>query len=121
MYYVPEGTTRCGYYECESCGEKFLSLQTMEHINCPYCEAEFDPEIGPDEAMQVGEGIGGRGCREDGRITQSCHYRWKFRVDIMRAQMKQSAGFASESADRKCTFGRRHLHDSSIRTERDIL
>ena len=53
MYYVPEGTTRCGYYECESCGEKFLSLQTMEHINCPYCEAEFDPEIGPDEAMQV--------------------------------------------------------------------
>ena len=53
MYYVPEGTTRCGYYECESCGEKFLSLQTMEHISCPYCEAEFDPEIGPDEAMQV--------------------------------------------------------------------
>ena len=52
MYYVPEGTTRCGYYECESCGEKFLSLQTMEHINCPYCEAEFDPEIGPDETMQ---------------------------------------------------------------------
>ena len=45
MYYVPEGTTRCGDYECESCGEKFLSLQTMEHINCPYCEAEFDPEI----------------------------------------------------------------------------
>ena len=55
MYYVPEGTTRCGYYECESCGEKFLSLQTMEHINCPYCEAEFDPEIGPDETMQVAE------------------------------------------------------------------
>ena len=55
MYYVPEGTTRCGYYECESCGEKFLSLQTMEHISCPYCEAEFDPEIGPDEAMQVAE------------------------------------------------------------------
>ena len=55
MYYVPEGTTRCGYYECESCGEKFLSQQTMEHINCPYCQAEFDPEIGPDEAMQVAE------------------------------------------------------------------
>ena len=53
MYYVPEGTTRCGYYECESCGEKFLSLQTMEHINCPYCEAEFDPEIGPDEGEDV--------------------------------------------------------------------
>ena len=55
MYYVPEGTTRCGYYECESCGEKFLSLQTIEPLHWPYCEAEFDPEIGPDEAMQVAE------------------------------------------------------------------
>lgn len=52
MYYVPDGTTRCGYYECTCCGEKFLSLQTMEQIGCPYCEAEIDPEIGPDEQMQ---------------------------------------------------------------------
>lgn len=53
MYYVPDGTTRCGYYECESCGEKFLSLQTMETLACPYCEAEVDTEIGPDEEMQA--------------------------------------------------------------------
>lgn len=52
MYYVPEGTTRCGYYECEACGEKFLSLQTTEYMTCPYCEAEIDPEIGPDETRE---------------------------------------------------------------------
>lgn len=53
MYYVPDGTKRCGYYECGSCGEKFLSLQTMETLGCPYCEAEMDREIGPDEDMQA--------------------------------------------------------------------
>lgn len=53
MYYVPEGTTRCGYYECEVCGEKFLSLQTMGSVNCPYCEADYDPEIGPDDDMEA--------------------------------------------------------------------
>lgn len=51
MYYVPEGTTKCGYYCCESCGEKFLSLQTMNTIDCIYCEQEMDLEIGPDEDM----------------------------------------------------------------------
>ena len=53
MYYVPDGTKKCGYYECEKCGEKFLSLQTMEMIPCPYCEADADLEIGPDEDMQA--------------------------------------------------------------------
>lgn len=52
MYYVPDGTKKCGYFECEKCGEKFLSLQTMENIPCPYCEADRDLEIGPDEDMQ---------------------------------------------------------------------
>jgi len=95
MYYVPEGTTHCGYYECESCGEKFLSLQTMEHINCPYCEAEFDPEIGPDEDMQIVEDTAKliqvlEGEDVDGRIIKPCNYWWKLRVDIMRAWMKQA-------------------------------
>ncbi|MGN0368038.1 MAG: hypothetical protein ACI4EK_04585 [Wujia sp.] len=49
MYYVPDGTKKCGYYECKTCGDKFLSLQTMEAIPCPYCESEIDLEIGPDE------------------------------------------------------------------------
>lgn len=51
MYYVPDGTEKCGYYECDCCGTRFLSLQTMESIPCPYCEAEVDLEIGPDEDM----------------------------------------------------------------------
>ena len=53
MYYVPEGTTKCGYYQCESCGEKFLSLQTLNTIDCIYCEQEMDLEIGPDEDMSM--------------------------------------------------------------------
>lgn len=53
MYYLPDGTVRCGYYECKSCGEKFLSLRTEEMITCPYCEAETEREIGPDEEPQA--------------------------------------------------------------------
>ena len=30
MYYVPDGTKECGYYECRKCGNRFLSLQTMK-------------------------------------------------------------------------------------------
>lgn len=51
MYYVPDGTKRCGYYECTVCGDRFLSLETDEAIICPGCASEFDPEIGPDEVM----------------------------------------------------------------------
>lgn len=52
MYYVPDDTQKCGYYECSCCGEKFLSLQTAEKIDCIYCEADADYELGPDEAME---------------------------------------------------------------------
>lgn len=48
MYYVPDGTKECGFYECKKCGNRFLSLQTMKRIPCPECEAE----IGPDESME---------------------------------------------------------------------
>ena len=51
MYYVPDGTKTCGYYECKKCGNRFLSLQTMEKIPCPDCEAEVDYEIGPGESL----------------------------------------------------------------------
>lgn len=27
MYYVPDGTKECGYYECKKCGNRFLSMQ----------------------------------------------------------------------------------------------
>ena len=52
MYYVPDGTKECGYYECRKCGNRFLSLQTMKHIPCPDCEQEIDYEIGPDESLE---------------------------------------------------------------------
>lgn len=51
MFYVPDGTKKCGYYECKKCGMRFLDLQTENMIVCPDCEAERDPEIGPDEVM----------------------------------------------------------------------
>lgn len=51
MYYVPDGTTKCGYYECEDCGERFLSLHTEPSIICLGCGEELDWEIGLDEEM----------------------------------------------------------------------
>ena len=52
MYYVPDGTKECGYYECKKCGNRFLSMQTMKRIPCPDCESEIDFEIGQEESME---------------------------------------------------------------------
>ena len=53
MYYVPDGTKECGYYECKKMRQTvFLSMQTMKRIPCPDCEAEIDYEIGPDESLE---------------------------------------------------------------------
>ena len=52
MYYVPEGTKKCGYYQCERCGVKFLSLQTMNTIDCTYCAEEIDMDMGPGEDVE---------------------------------------------------------------------
>ncbi len=51
MYYVPDDTKKCGFYQCSLCKEKFLSLSTIENIDCIYCEKDVDYEIGPDEEM----------------------------------------------------------------------
>ena len=51
MYYVPDGTTLAGFYECSDCGYRYLSLQTGPTMVCPYCGEEHDMEIGPDEEM----------------------------------------------------------------------
>lgn len=51
MYYVPDGTTLAGFYECTECKTRFLSLMTAPYIVCPYCGEEVDLEIGPDEEM----------------------------------------------------------------------
>lgn len=52
MYYVPDGTKKCGYYECGCCHSRFLSLRTEQRIPCPYCEQDTDMELGPDESME---------------------------------------------------------------------
>lgn len=53
MFYVPDGTERCGYYECEDCGSRFLDRRIAPTLVCPYCGKEVDMEIGPDEEMPV--------------------------------------------------------------------
>ena len=53
MYYVPDGTEMCGFYECEDCGNRFLDLKIGPAIVCPYCGEEVDMEIGPDEEMHT--------------------------------------------------------------------
>lgn len=54
MYFVPDGTDRCGFYECKDCGSRFLSLKIGPTLMCPYCGEEVDMEIGPDEEMPKG-------------------------------------------------------------------
>lgn len=51
MYYVPDGTEQCGYYECSECGTRFLDLRIAPTLVCPYCGETPDMEIGPDEEM----------------------------------------------------------------------
>ena len=51
MYYVPDDTDQCGYYECKECGNRFLDLIIAPAIVCPSCGEEPDMEIGPDEEM----------------------------------------------------------------------
>ena len=51
MYYVPDGTKRCGFYECENCRQRFLDIRIAPQITCPYCGEELDMEIGPDDEM----------------------------------------------------------------------
>ncbi len=40
MYYVPDGTERCGFYECADCGTRFLDIRIAPSLVCPYCEEE---------------------------------------------------------------------------------
>ena len=51
MYYVPDGTERCGFYECAECGNRFLDIRIAPTIVCPYCGEEPDMEIGPNDDM----------------------------------------------------------------------
>ena len=51
MFYVPDETQRCGFYECSDCGSRFLDLRIARSIVCPYCGEEPDMELGPDDEM----------------------------------------------------------------------
>ena len=51
MYYVPDGTDKCGFYECKECGSRFLDLRIIPSMSCPYCGEEPDMELGPDDEM----------------------------------------------------------------------
>ena len=51
MYYVPDGTQMCGYYECSDCKNRFLFFLIVPQLVCPYCGEEPDMELGPDEEM----------------------------------------------------------------------
>ena len=51
MYYVPDGTERCGFYECSDCGSRFLDIRIAPALVCPYCGEEISMEIDPDEEM----------------------------------------------------------------------
>ena len=49
MYYVPDGTDKCGFYECSCCGNRFLDVRIAPTLVCPYCGEEPDMEIGPND------------------------------------------------------------------------
>ena len=51
MYYVPDGTELCGFYECEDCDSRFLDIRIASRLVCPYCGKEVDMEIGPDDEL----------------------------------------------------------------------
>lgn len=51
MYFVPDGTKVCGFYECSECGMRYLSLVIAPSMVCPYCGEEVDMELGPDDEM----------------------------------------------------------------------
>ena len=53
MYYVPDNTDLAGFYECEECAQRFLSVQVGPRLVCPYCGEQPNMEIGPDEEMPV--------------------------------------------------------------------
>ena len=82
MYYVPDGTEMCGYYECKECGNRFLALQTGPQLVCPYCGEEPDMEVGPDEEMPVAAESAKliqvvKGAEEVGRMVIMRGYRKK--------------------------------------------
>ena len=57
MYYVLDGTQRCGLYECSRCHDRFLDARIVPKMICRVGgEPSFDMEIGlDDEAPEIVE------------------------------------------------------------------
>lgn len=51
MFYVPDGTERCGFYECTKCHGRFLSLVICPRVACSDCDEVPDMEVGPDDKV----------------------------------------------------------------------
>ena len=62
MYYVPDETKICGFYECQNCASRFLDIKTAPRIVCPYCGEVADMEMGPDDVMPE--------IKEDAKLIQ---------------------------------------------------
>ncbi len=52
MYFLPEGTKRCGLYECRLCSARSLSVNTAPSMFCTFCAGEVEREVGPDECVE---------------------------------------------------------------------
>ena len=52
MYFLPDGTKRCGLYECEICSARLLSVDIVPAVFCTFCAGEIDREVGPDECVE---------------------------------------------------------------------
>ena len=79
MYYVPDGTEVCGFYECEECGNRFLSLKIGPKLVCPYCGEEPDMEIGPDEPVGIMSGSDHRILIGAGKIYSDISQRKRYK------------------------------------------
>ena len=53
MFYVPDGTHRCGLYTCEKCGSRFLDIKVGPSLVCPYCGEEPDMPVISEDAKLV--------------------------------------------------------------------
>lgn len=42
MYFLPDDTQICGYYECQECVERFLDVKVVPYMLCPCCGEEVE-------------------------------------------------------------------------------
>lgn len=85
MYFVPDDTQLCGYYECKECGERFLDIKVAPSIACPFCGVEADMEIGPDEEMPE--------IREDAKLIKVIQGEEVEKMDVLLSLARTGGDF----------------------------